>query len=202
MSDISRPGRVLRWLLPLMLLPVLATVAIYVINPLGTATADPRARLFGYMVVRLPSVAMAPTLSPGDILFVDTTAYWRSEPKPGDVLVYQNPEPPFSARLHRVAAVPGDRVDVRGGNLWVNGEQIGTPLDDGDWPTAVGVLENFEIPDDRYFVVGDNPLHSADSRLWGTLPRDNLIGRATRVISGARPGPLPPWSRRPATSPP
>jgi signal peptidase I len=183
--------RVLRWLLPLVLLPVIATVAIYVFNPLGTASADPRARLLGYLLARFPSESMRPTVTPGDILYIDTTAYWNKDPAAGDLLMYRTAVPPYSDYLHRVAAVPGDRVDLRGGNVWVNGMVLITGISEDEWPSRTDSVDRIVIPAGEYFLVGDDPRRSADSRVLGTVPRSRAVGRATHVVSGARPGPLP-----------
>lgn len=190
----------LGWLAAAVLLPIAATIAIYAFNPLRTATADPRARLLGYMVVRFPSQSMWPTITPGDILLVDTTAYWKHDPAAGDVLVYRNPAPPNDNNLHRIVAVPGDEVKVRNGNVWVNGKAIVDDLVVGEWSTRPST-EELVVPADHYFVVGDNARRSADSRVWGTVPRSHVIGRATRVVSGANPGPLSPRPAPAGSSP-
>ena len=191
MTEAQRSRRVLRWLLPLVLVPIIATVAVYMSNPLGTASTDPRARLFGYLLARFPSESMQPTITPGDILYIDTTAYWNSDPATGDLLVFRNVAPPYTDSLYRVAAVPGDRVERRGGNVWVNGLPLVTGISEDEWPSRGNTVERLVIPAGEYFLVGDNPRRSADSRVLGTVPRSRIIGRATHVVSGARPGPLP-----------
>lgn len=198
MTEAQRSRRVLRWLLPLVFLPILATVAIYVFNPLGTASADPRARLFGYLLARFPGESMRPTITPGDILYIDTTAYWNSEPAAGDLLMYRASEPPHTGNLHRVVAVPGDRIELRGGNVSVNGIPLVSDISEDRWPSRAGEPEQFVMPSREYFVLGDNPHRSFDSRLAGNVARSRVIGRAIRVVSGERPGPLPVRSARPA----
>ena len=108
-------------------------------------------------------------------------------PQRGEVIIFRycshnqeqlpgcpNDSPGLSQRdfVKRVVAVEGDRLDVIGGKLYVNGRE-----QDG---ATVGSTSNIPavVPDDRYFVLGDNRQASNDSRRWGTVPAENVIGRA------------------------
>ena len=77
--------------------------------------------------------------------------------------------------MKRVIAVPGDSVEIRNGNVFVNGKALEEPytLDD---PRGITMLEQVMGPDE-YFVLGDNRLQSNDSKNWGPVPLENIIGK-------------------------
>lgn len=143
----------------------------------------------------VPSSSMAPSLRAGDFILVDR----RARIGIGDVVVFRGPR---GRRLvKRVAGVPGDRVEVRHGELWRNGEPAGAWLDGapsdplrGRYFTRTGGRGHrvlFErpyllrpsapervVPRGHVFVLGDNRDHSDDSRMYGVVPESALIGRA------------------------
>ena len=96
-------------------------------------------------------------------------------PKPGDVIVFRYPQDPTKDFIKRVIAGPGDTVQVRSGQLWVNGRIIDEPYI-ADHPGYNVALQT--IPPDQFFVLGDNRNNSSDSHVWGLVPRDNVIGKA------------------------
>lgn len=129
------------------------------------------------------------------------------EPRRGDVVVFRYPEDPSVPFIKRVIGVPGDRVLYRNRHLFVNGERVETsilgPYEDEAYARALGsqplVLDeslgevghrvlidpdrppkdaDLVVPPGHYFVMGDNRDNSKDSRFWGTVPDENLIGRA------------------------
>ena len=173
------------WLAAAVAAGLMAVVAVYVINPFGTAAWDVRARLLGYMVYRMPSVSMAPTLAPGDVIMVDTKRYSSAAPAHGDVIVFFPPagygDSPFIAR---VVAVGGESVAMREGALFVDGKA--QPMPPGALP-AIGPgrgrdLSPQPIPAGHVFVLGDNRDHSLDSRYYGPVPGDQLVGRMVGVM--------------------
>ncbi len=164
---------------------MMALVAMYFINPFGTATWDLRARMLGYMVYRTPAISMSPTLAPGDVVLVDAKAFMRAAPGRGDVIVFFPPQDFGStAWISRVAAVAGERVEMSEGAVLVNGQP--QPMPAGASP-ALGPgpgrdLEPLTVPPGHVFVLSDNRDHSVDSRYFGPVPRENLIGRMSRVM--------------------
>ncbi|MDP2663503.1 MAG: signal peptidase I [Dehalococcoidia bacterium] len=96
-------------------------------------------------------------------------------PRPGDVIVFRYPQDQTKDFIKRVIAGPGDTVQVKNGQLWVNGRIIDEPYI-ADHPGYNVALQT--IPQDAFFVLGDNRNNSSDSHIWGLVPRDNVIGKA------------------------
>ena len=148
--------------------------------------------------------SMEPSLHNGQYLVINKAAYWHldrdllsyvvpgaqaasdstrrsdsawvfGEPSRGDIIVFRFPRDPSRDFIKRVIAVPGDTVEIRQGRVFVNGQFV-----DEAYINEVG---NYTSPPQRivpgeYFVLGDNRNNSSDSHVWGTVPRDNIIGKA------------------------
>lgn len=156
----------------------------------------------------VPSGSMQPTVRIGDRVFVDKAAYGLrtplghgylvrgAEPRRGDVVVLEAPDTGI-VLLKRVVAVPGDRVEVRSGQVWIDGapspvhvrDADGAELEElrggrvhtvdlGDGGPDYGPMA---VPADRYLVLGDNRGGSRDGRFFGLVERDALLGRVERV---------------------
>ncbi len=143
---------------------------------------------------RIPSPSMEPTLHCarptadcqgrfGDRVIANRLAYRFGDPERGQIVVFQAPGTAERCRpgagrstfVKRIVGLPGELISERKGTVFVDGRRLIEPyvdpslrgLGDGRWPrVAAG----------HYFVLGDNRTHSCDSRDWGTVPRDNLIG--------------------------
>ena len=98
----------------------LAAILLYVLNPSGTASPEPRPRIFGFSLFRMPSASMTPTLQPGDLLVVSPYPYRRHKPSVGDLAVFYVGDngPPY---VKRVIARGGDQVRIESGVAIVNG---------------------------------------------------------------------------------
>jgi len=174
---------------------------------------------------RIPSGSMEPTLYNGDFILVNKFSYGLrlpvlhtnilplGEPQRGDVIVFRYPDDPALAYIKRVVGLPGDELEYRAKQLYINGEaaeQKTLPaLPDkprfeqrrehlGDLWHEIQVARNggigayypglqrlgnrgdwrFTVPEKAYFVMGDNRDNSSDSRVWGVMPEENLIGKA------------------------
>ncbi|MGL5082580.1 MAG: signal peptidase I [Microcoleaceae cyanobacterium] len=154
----------------------LKTVGLSIVLALGIRTFVAEARY-------IPSGSMEPTLEVNDRLIIDKLGYRFKEPNRGDIVVFSPPDQLKSqykdAFIKRIIGLPGDTVEVKGGTVYVNGEALPedyiAELPHEDWPPAG--IENV-VPADSYLVMGDNRNNSYDSRKWGYVPRENIIGRA------------------------
>ena len=131
-----------------------------------------------------------------------------SEPERGDVVVFRYPKNPEVDYIKRVVGLPGDRIRYEDKQLYINGrkipqEKLGVYEGDGDSRRMLGasrrleklddveheilvrpvpgVEGTYEVPEDHYFVMGDNRDNSNDSRYWGFVPEENLVGKAFMI---------------------
>jgi signal peptidase I len=125
--------------------------------------------------VRGPS--MQPAYHTGQRLFV--TRYFFSAPNRGDVIVFHPTGPAKDDFIKRVIGVPGDRVVVRNGGVWVNGEALSEPyLAGGIQSACAGRWCDVLLGPNEYFVMGDNRPNSSDSRIWGPVTNSQIVGKA------------------------
>ncbi|AVX20490.1 signal peptidase I . Serine peptidase. MEROPS family S26A [Carboxydocella sporoproducens DSM 16521] len=133
-------------------------------------------RFFVVQPFYIPSGSMEPTLKPGDRIIVNKFIYRFTKPQRGDIMVFKFPLDPKRDFIKRVIGLPGDIVEIKDSNLYINGKQIKEPyLPPGLRFQDFGPVK---VPDDHYFMMGDNRNHSDDSRFWGFLPQDNIVGKA------------------------
>ncbi len=122
--------------------------------------------------------SMLPTLHSGERLLVDKLTYRFREPQRGEIVVFRYPADPSHHFIKRIIGVPGDHVEIRGGRVYVNGVALSEPYVSS--PTFGGRFTSGVVPEDHYFVLGDNRTNSQDSRspLVGYVPRNMIVGRA------------------------
>ncbi len=121
------------------------------------------------------SISMEPTLHAGEYLIVSKVAYWIHPPERGDIVVLDPPqnrsEIPY---IKRIVGLPGERIEVRDGRVFINGIALNEPYVSGPPRYPADQI----LGPDEYFVLGDNRNNSSDSHIWGVLPADNIIGKA------------------------
>lgn len=146
----------------------------------------------------IPSGSMMDTLLVGDYILVNKFLYgpeipftdWRlpglREPRRGDIIVFKYPQDEKRDFIKRIVALPGEVVQVRGHQVYVNGRLLPEPYvkpgttsheEPGYCAYAYG-CEPVRVPADSYFVMGDNRDNSQDSRYWGFVRRDKIKGKA------------------------
>ncbi len=131
--------------------------------------------------VQVQGCSMMPTLPDHQRYVLNRAVYAWREPKPMEIVVLRDPEAEVFA-VKRVVARPGDSVYVTGGEIYVNGERLAEPyLAPGTrtYPDARYKAQLFVCGVDQYFVLGDNRGNSADSRIYGTVPRQRILGLVT-----------------------
>jgi signal peptidase I len=214
-------------------------------------------RTFAYEPFNIPSGSMKPTLLVGDYLFVKKWVYgysrhslpfswppfsgriWSAPVERGDIVVYKVPTDNKTDYIKRIVGLPGDRIQVIGGILHINGQAVQRePIEDwideqnqvyhryvetlpngvqhviieqsDDEPrfnpdgtpiyNAADNTKEYTIPPGHYFGMGDNRDNSADSRAWGFIPEQNLVGRASFIFYSTAAGNLwPVWEAVPDT---
>lgn len=147
-------------------------------------------RIFVVSAYRVNSASMEDSLYEGDYIFVNKLAYeYGSDPRVGDIIVFKYPNNPEKDFIKRVAALPGQTVQVADKITYVDGVVAHIPVhsknsDKRIIPGDLSYRDNFgpyQVPEGQYFVLGDNRDDSRDSRFWGCVPHENLKGKAVFV---------------------
>ncbi len=140
---------------------------------------------FLYQPVRVEGTSMLPRLEDHDRLFINKFVYHIESIQRGDIVVFHYPRDPEKSYIKRVIGLPGDRIWIEHGLVWVNGVQ----LDEGYVPDRYRDTRSMAetiIPDDSYFVMGDHRSISSDSREFGPVERDLVYGKAVFVYWPAK----------------
>jgi signal peptidase I len=133
---------------------------------------------FFVQAYKLPTGSMEPTLLVGDHLLVNKLIYKTALPKQGDIIVFKYPRNLESAHIKRLIGEPGDTVEMTGRLVLLNGKPLKENYVKHINPESVyDHFGPYRIPPDNYFVLGDNRDNSMDSRYFGYVPRENLIGK-------------------------
>jgi signal peptidase I len=120
--------------------------------------------------------SMEPNLHTGQFLIVSRLAYRFGTPQRGDIIVFDYPGNPSDDYVKRIIGLPGDIVVIQNNQVTINGNLLDEQyLPPEDLTTGQG---RWVVPDGNYFVMGDNRAHSSDSRAWGMLTKDKIIGKA------------------------
>jgi len=152
-------------------------------------------RTFVIQAFKIPSGSMIPTFEIGDRIFVSKFIYGARipftdirlpalrQPRRGDIVVFVSPETPKKDFVKRLIATEGETVEIKNGNILINGKGIDGPdsvksnyyYNRGDFGKELAAVT---VPNGFYFTLGDNSANSRDSRYWGFIPKSNLIGKA------------------------
>jgi signal peptidase I len=134
---------------------------------------------------RVASESMEPTVRAGDRVVVDRTAFWFRAPRRWEIIVFRCPDMPHELCVKRVAGLPGERLKIREGVVYVNDEEFTPPVQ-----VRYGARSGQEFGDSpeyflgpsEYFVLGDNPMVSVDSRSWEppAIKDGWIVGRSLR----------------------
>jgi signal peptidase I len=135
--------------------------------------------LFVVQVTEVRQQSMKPTLEQNDRVLVSKLDYRFGSPQRSDMIVFNPPVPDATIPyVKRVIAVGGDVIDLRNGNVFVNGQQVEIPEAHGaTQPQAPQIVYPFTVPAGHVFVMGDNRTFSSDSRTFGPVPVGNIIGK-------------------------
>jgi len=137
--------------------------------------------VFVYQPVKVEGTSMTPALQDQERIFINkfTYRFGLGEIARGDTVVFWYPLDTSKSYIKRVVGIPGDRVRIDAGQVYVNGrplvENYVVDRDRLSWPAPP---RDRVVPEDMYFVLGDNRMFSSDSRNWGFVPRENIYGKA------------------------
>jgi signal peptidase I len=132
---------------------------------------------------RIDGSSMNPTLYNEQYLIINNLSYLLDDPQRGEIIVFRHPRSDMNL-IKRVIGIPGDEIEIRDRQVFVNGELVPEPyiqeptIYEGAW----------SIPEGQYFVLGDNRNNSNDSHNWQYLPRDHILGKAILIY-----WPIPDW---------
>lgn len=162
-------------------------------------------RTFLVQAYNIPSGSMKPTLLVGDFILVNKLVYRLSEPQRGDLVVFKWPLNPNLDFIKRIIGMPGDIIEISDHKVFINGQElplrfverveengVAKLIYEESLPNGVKYrialyetpllprkgVQQIHIPPGHYFVMGDNRDNSEDSRYWGLLPKENLVGKA------------------------
>jgi signal peptidase I len=143
-------------------------------NPMHIPAGYFPARAFGLQVFQEPGASMEPAVPTGHHVLISSWAYWKSEPRIGDIVAFTYPFDSTVADLKRIVARGGSTIEIRDGVVYVDGKP--SPASSSPFPSHISMPRR-RVPADRYFVLGDDLEQSADSRNYGAIARDRIIGK-------------------------
>jgi signal peptidase I len=151
------------------------------------------ATTFVVQAFKIPTGSMESNLLIGDHLLVNKFVYGLhasflqpllpyKDLKRGDVIVFKYPKGPETAYVKRLIGLPGEKVEMVGRTVYINGEAL--KEDYTQYIDSQSMYEHYgpyQVPEGQYFAMGDNRDNSQDSRFWGFVPRDHIIGKALTI---------------------
>ncbi len=194
-------GKQNRWLtvfvISLFIVPVAIAVTFRYGLPYGMTPETERSGFFSQAFLVCKSPDMAPTVLPDDTAIVNFSAYENDTPQRWDMVVIEVPDgPPVDQRFVRIVALPGETVQLIEGQILIDGTPVDRPagLADANYtqdtsPNSYGSGTDsafIQVPEDAYFVLGDNPELAVDSRTLGWIPERNIEGKVVRLLKPER----------------
>lgn len=147
------------------------TLQLLVLVAIGTA--------FFLRVPQVDGPSMLPRISPGEIVLINTLAYHFGPITRGDVVALRRDDPTAQTFLKRVVALSGDTVALESGALYVDGRRVPEPYVSFPDTRSVAPLV---VPQHDLYVLGDNRAESEDSRTWGPIPQESVVGKAVLLL--------------------
>jgi len=126
--------------------------------------------------------SMYPNFKNNDYIITNKIGYDFEKPQRGQVIVFKNPRDLSQDFIKRIIGLPGEKVKVQDGHVYINDQMLPEPYLPKDLTTMSGAFaqegQEIDVPADNYFVMGDNRPASSDSREWGFVTRQEIIGQA------------------------
>lgn len=137
-------------------------------------------RYFLFQPFFVKGQSMEPNFENGDYLIIDEISYRFGDPQRGEVVVFKYPNNPSQRYIKRIIGLPGETIEIKNGQVMISNEKEEEVLNESDYLSlSTFTSGNIEVIlfENEYFVLGDNRAASSDSRRWGSLTRDDIIGR-------------------------
>ncbi len=137
-------------------------------------------RYFVFQPFIVKGLSMEPNFQDGDYLIIDELSYRFKEPQRGEVVVFKYPKDPSQRFIKRIVGLPQEKIELRHGQVIIT-DKFGETLilDESNYLLSQGWLGEIEVSlgENEYFILGDNRAHSFDSRRWGPLSKEYIVGR-------------------------
>lgn len=143
-------------------------------------------RYFLFQPFLVEGSSMEPNLHNSEYLIVDRLSYRIGQPERGQVIVFSAPDQPGVDYIKRIIGLPNEEIEIGSDIIKVNGQKIDEKYLPQDYQTLISndptLTLKKKIGDDEYFVMGDNRQHSLDSRIFGVIKKDKIVGRAWVIL--------------------
>jgi signal peptidase I len=161
-----------------------ASLTMYALNPFGVRSMDPRQRILGHGLYRMPSSSMLPGIVPGQVLVTRAGHYTRHPPQRGDVVTLLLPAHQGQVWLQRIVGLPGETVSIVDGTVHIDGAALEEPYVAAENVSAEHsrAFPPTPVPPGHYFMMGDNRDNSMDSRFQPMTRREDITGKVVRAI--------------------
>jgi len=139
-------------------------------------------RYFLFQPFLVKGQSMVPSFHEGDYLIIDQISYRLREPQRGEVIVFRFPVIPSQRFIKRIIGLPGEEIEIKDGQIAISKDGETLILEESSYLTdSLKTPGNSKasLGENEYFVLGDNRAVSSDSRKWGVLPKENIIGRVS-----------------------
>ena len=141
--------------------------------------------IFVGQLLEVSGESMFPTFHDKEQLVAEKVSLSYKEPERGEVMIFEHPTQKGALIIKRVIGLPNEDLTIKNGSVYINGNILNEPYLSADTKTEGNIIikegTNFRIPDRSYVVLGDNRDKSTDSRYWGVINRDNMVGRGLFV---------------------
>jgi len=130
--------------------------------------------------------SMEPSYHSGQLILIEKVSYLFHTPQRGDVVVFRYPNSPATDYIKRVVGLPGEKITITNGSVFIDGAQLGENYLPANTETFLaGSRSSYEVTlgSDEYFMLGDNRTQSSDSRDWGPLEKKYMIGRLAATLT-------------------
>jgi signal peptidase I len=136
-----------------------------------------------YLIMNTP--VMEPTIKKGDIIFVDPSVYETQHPERWDIVVYKRSTEYYKGPfVMRIVGLPGEVISYDSLGILIDGKRFAPPITEIIYRINKDdrvIHHPFPIPENEYYLIGDNVNDAIDSRMWGSIPKENIIGKVTNV---------------------